>query len=147
VTVYRSVWLTLHSRPDWLLGQSGVSIFFLDPGKRISRLPRIETSSDCTTIGLLSLVAPFLLSADRLFVHRGRGPHTRRTDTAKKRTVVYLSSRGQREQMFRPLHTDNHRRQSVADCNHSTDHLRSRLCSSCHWKFLRHHRRSLSTRL
>jgi len=32
--------------------ESQVSIFFLDPGKGISRLPRIETS-DCQTIGTI----------------------------------------------------------------------------------------------
>ena len=35
-------------------------------------------------------------------LHRGHGPHTRRTDAAKQRTVAYLSGRGQRGQMFLP---------------------------------------------
>ena len=33
-------------------------------------------------------------------LHRGHGPHTRRTDAAKQRTVVYLSGSGQRGQIF-----------------------------------------------
>jgi len=50
----------------------------------------------------LSPVDPRLLSVDRLLLHGGRGPHTRRTgdDAAKQRTVAYQSGRGQREQML-----------------------------------------------
>ena len=50
----------------------------------------------------MSPVAPRLLSVDRLLLHGGRGPHTRRTgaDAAKQRTVAYQSGRGQREQML-----------------------------------------------
>jgi len=44
------------------------------------------------------------ISVDRLLLHDGHGPHTRRTDAdvGKQRTVAYLSGRGQREQMFLP---------------------------------------------
>jgi len=44
----------------------------------------------------LSPVARRLLSVDRLLLHGGRGPHSRRTgaDAAKQRTVAYLSGRG-----------------------------------------------------
>jgi len=37
-------------------------------------------------------------------LHHDRGPHTRRTDAMKQRTVAYLSERGQ---MFLQLGTDN----------------------------------------
>ena len=41
-------------------------------------------------------VALRLLSVDRLLLHSGRGPHSRRTDAdaAKQRTVAYLNGRG-----------------------------------------------------
>jgi len=42
----------------------------------------------------LSLCACYQLIACSL--HRGNGPHARRTDAAKQRTVVYLSGRGQK---------------------------------------------------
>ena len=48
----------------------------------------------------LSPVAARLLSVDRLLLHGGRGPHTRRTDTAKQRTVAYLSGRGRGNRCF-----------------------------------------------
>ena len=42
------------------------------------------------------IVTGRLLSVDRLLLHSGRGPHSRRTDAnaAKERTVAYLSGRG-----------------------------------------------------
>ena len=44
------------------------------------------------------------ISVNRLLLHDGPGPHTRRTDAdvGKQRTVAYLSGRGQREHMFLP---------------------------------------------
>jgi len=50
----------------------------------------------------LSPVAPRLLSVDRLLLHGGRGPHSRRTDAdaAKQRTVAYLSGRGRGNRCF-----------------------------------------------
>ena len=50
----------------------------------------------------MSPVAPRLLSVDRLLLHGGRGPHTRRTgaDAAKQRTVAYLSGRGRGNRCF-----------------------------------------------
>jgi len=50
----------------------------------------------------LSPVAPRLLSVDRLLLHGGRGPHTRRmnADAAKQRTVAYLSGRGRGKRCF-----------------------------------------------
>ena len=50
----------------------------------------------------MSPVAARLLSVDRLLLHGGRGPHTRRTDTdaAKQRTVAYLSCRGRGSRCF-----------------------------------------------
>jgi len=43
-----------------------------------------------------------LLSVDRLLLHGGRGPHTRRTDAdaAKQRTLVYLNYRGRGNRCF-----------------------------------------------
>jgi len=55
----------------------------------------------------LSPVAPHLLLVDRLCASRGRGPHTRRTDTAKLRILAYLSGRGQWGQMLLPPGADN----------------------------------------
>ena len=50
----------------------------------------------------MSPVAPHLLSVDRLLLHGGRGPHSRRTDAdaATQRTVAYLSSRGRGNRCF-----------------------------------------------
>jgi len=50
----------------------------------------------------LSPVAPRLLSVDRLLLHSGRGPHTRRidADAAKQRTVAYQSGRGRGKRCF-----------------------------------------------
>jgi len=50
----------------------------------------------------LSPVTPRLLSVDRLLLHGGCGPHTRRTgaDAAKQRTVAYLSGRGRGNRCF-----------------------------------------------
>jgi len=50
----------------------------------------------------LSPVAPCLLSVDRLLLHGGRGPHSRRmdADAAKQRTVAYLSCRGRGNRCF-----------------------------------------------
>ena len=47
-------------------------------------------------------LAPRLLSVDRLLLHGGRGPHSRRTDAdaAKQRTVAYLSGRGRGNRCF-----------------------------------------------
>jgi len=52
--------------------------------------------------GIIVTVAPRLLSVDRLLVHGGLGPHTRRTgaDAAKQRTVAYLSGRGRGNRCF-----------------------------------------------
>ena len=54
---------------------------FLDPGKGISRLPRTTARQHayCERDNChLSLRACYV---DRLLLHGGRGPHTRRTDT------------------------------------------------------------------
>ena len=40
-------------------------------------------------------------------LHQGRGPHTRRKDAAKQRTVAYLSGRGQLGRCFFPPGADN----------------------------------------
>ena len=50
----------------------------------------------------MSPVTPRLLSVDRLLLHGGCGPHTRRTgaDAAKQRTVAYLSGRGRGNRCF-----------------------------------------------
>jgi len=50
----------------------------------------------------LSPVAARLLSVDRLLLHGGHGPHTRRpdADVAKQRTVSYLSCRGRGNRCF-----------------------------------------------
>ena len=105
--------------------ESRVWIFFLDPGKRISRLPRIETS-DRPTIGLLwagnchlSLCTCYQLIT--CLLHRGHGPHTRRTDATKQRTVAYLSGRGQWQQMLLPPGADN--------CSYATASARQCKCS------------------
>ena len=41
-------------------------------------------------------------------LHRGCGPHTRRTDATKQRTVAYQGGRGQRWQIYLPPGADNH---------------------------------------
>ena len=48
------------------------------------------------------MLAPRLLSVDRLLLHGGRGPHSIRTDAdaAKQRTVAYLSGRGRGNRCF-----------------------------------------------
>ena len=81
--------------------ESRVSIFFLEPGKGISRLLRIETTvrqqAYCERDNChLSLHACY--QSITCLLHRGRGLHTRRTDS----TVVYLSGRWWRRQMFLP---------------------------------------------
>ena len=50
----------------------------------------------------MSPVAPRLLSVDHLLLHGGHGPHTRRmdADTAKQRTVAYLSGKGRGNRCF-----------------------------------------------
>ena len=48
----------------------------------------------------MSPVAPRLLSVDHLLLHGGCGPHSRRMDAAKQRTVVYLSGRGRGNRCF-----------------------------------------------
>ena len=94
--------------------------FFVDPGKGISRLPRIETS-DRPTIGpIVSGIISTCCSAlgacyhsIACLLHCGRGTHTRHTDAAKQRTVAYVSGRvqrrqkHQRRQMFLPPGADN----------------------------------------
>jgi len=79
--------------------------FFVDPGKGISRLLRIETS-DRPTIGpIVSGIISTCCSAlgacyhsIACLLHCGRGTHTRHTDAAKQRTVAYVSGRVQRRQ-------------------------------------------------
>jgi len=72
-----------------------------------SRLMRNDIS-DRPTIGLLwayncHLSLHTCYQSIACLLHRGCGPHTRCTDTAKQKTVAYLSGRGrQRRQMFLP---------------------------------------------
>ena len=71
-----------------------------------SQLPRNDIS-DHPTIGLLwvyncQLSFHTCYQSIACLLHRGCGPHTRCTDTAKQKTVAYLSGRGQRRQMFQP---------------------------------------------
>ena len=91
--------------------ESRVSIFFLDPWKefldfRESRLKtaRQQAYSEWNNCHL-SLCACYQSIA--CLLHRGRGPHTRRTDAAKQRTVAYLSGRGEWAQMFLLPGADN----------------------------------------
>jgi len=87
--------------------ESRFSIFFLDPGKGISRLHRIERPSDnrayCERDSChLSLHTCYQLIA--CLLHSGYDPHSRCTDAAKQRAVAYLSGRGQ---MFLQPGADN----------------------------------------
>jgi len=82
--------------------QTQVSIFFLDPGKGISGLPRIQTSDRLTIEPIVSgiIAACRSTSVDCCLLHRGHGPHTRRTDAAKQRTVAYLRVRDSNSRRF-----------------------------------------------
>jgi len=82
--------------------QSRVSIFFLDPGKGISGLPRIQTSDRLTIEPIVSGIIATCrsTSVDCCLLHRGHGPHTRRTDATKQRTVAYLRVRDSNSRRF-----------------------------------------------
>jgi len=90
--------------------ESRVSIFFLDPGKGISQLLRIETSDHLTIWPIVSEIIVSGRSALAIsrsiacLLHCGHGPHTRHMDTAKQRIAAYLSGNGQ---MFLPMGADN----------------------------------------
>ena len=90
-----------HNILHWL------SWFHLRDMKQLnSPLPRNDTS-DHPTIGLLwvyncQLSLHTCYQSIACLLHHGCGPHTRCMDTAKQKTVAYLSGRGQRRQMFQP---------------------------------------------
>jgi len=83
-----------------------LDFFFSIPGKEFLDFRELRVTCRQTIgllwAGLLSPVAPSLLSVNRLLLHGGHGPHTRcmDADTAKQRTVAYLSGKGRGNRCF-----------------------------------------------
>jgi len=69
--------------------------FFSIPGKEFLdfREKRIATAQKRPIVS--GIIVTSLCACYELIAYRGHGPHTRRTDAVKQRTVEYLSGKGQ----------------------------------------------------
>jgi len=78
------------------------TVYFSEPVTGLPKPVFYRLPKGLLWAGQLSPVARRLLSVDRLLLHGGRGPHTRRTgaDSAKQRTVASLSGRGRGNRCF-----------------------------------------------